>query len=138
MKYLKVIRYQNLILLALMQLILRFGFLNEQNCDLALTNFQYILLVVATLLIAAGGYVINDIFDQDTDAINKPEKVIIGKSIKESEAYKIFTSECRCNNCMTYFESDDDLIDGEDEDGAFKGCPKCNTDKYLMNLADLK
>ena len=49
MKYLKVIRYQNLILLALMQLILRFGFLNEQNCDLALTNFQYILLVVATL-----------------------------------------------------------------------------------------
>ncbi len=58
--------------------------------------------------------------------------------IKESEAYKIFTSECRCNNCMTYFESDDDLIDGEDEDGAFKGCPKCNTDKYLMNLANLK
>ena len=59
-------------------------------------------------------------------------------AIKDSEQYKIFTSECRCNNCMTYFESDDDLIDGEDEDGAFKGCPKCNTDKYLMNLANLK
>lgn len=59
-------------------------------------------------------------------------------AIKDSEQYKIFTSECRCNNCMTYFESDDDLIDGEDEDCEFKGCPKCNTDKYLMNLADLK
>lgn len=59
-------------------------------------------------------------------------------AIKDSEQYKIFTSECRCNNCMTYFESDDDLIDGEDEDCEFKGCPKCNTDKYLMSLADLK
>lgn len=105
MKYLKVIRYQNLILLALMQLILRFGFLNEQNCDLALTNFQYILLVVATLLIAAGGYVINDIFDQDTDAINKPEKVIIGKSIKESEAYNLYAGLTITGVCIGFYLS---------------------------------
>ena len=58
--------------------------------------------------------------------------------IKESEQYKIFTSECRCNNCMTYFESDDDLLDAEDEDGEFKACPECNTDAYLMDLSDLK
>lgn len=58
--------------------------------------------------------------------------------IKDSEQYKIFTSECVCNNCMTYFKSDDDLIDGEDEDGKFKGCPECNTDSYLMDLTSLK
>lgn len=90
MKYLQVVRYQNLLLVALMQMILRFGFLKEQNCSLALSNFQYVLLVLATLFIAAGGYVINDIFDQDTDAINKPEKVIIGKTIKESQAYNLY------------------------------------------------
>ena len=60
------------------------------------------------------------------------------EEIKESEQYKIFTSECRCNNCMTYFESEDDLHDAEDEDGEFKACPECNTDAYLMDLADLK
>jgi 4-hydroxybenzoate polyprenyltransferase len=105
MKYLKVIRYQNLILLALMQLILRFGFLNEQNCNLALNNFQYILLVLATLLIAAGGYVINDIFDQETDAINKPEKVIIGKSIKESEAYNLYAGFTITGVCIGFYLS---------------------------------
>ena len=36
------------------------------------------------------------------------------------------------------FKSDDDLIDGEDEDGKFKGCPECNTDSYLMDLTSLK
>lgn len=60
------------------------------------------------------------------------------KEIKDSEQYKIFTSECRCNNCMTYFASDDDLINIKDEDGKFKGCPECNTDAYLMDLTSLK
>lgn len=60
------------------------------------------------------------------------------KEIKDSEQYKIFTSECRCNNCMTYFVSDDDLINIKDEDGELKGCPKCNTDAYLMDLTSLK
>jgi 4-hydroxybenzoate polyprenyltransferase len=35
------------------------------------------LLILSTVLIAAAGYVINDIFDQDTD-LNKPHQVIIG------------------------------------------------------------
>ena len=60
------------------------------------------------------------------------------EEIRESEKYKISTSECRCNNCMTYFESDDDLEDMEDENGSLKGCPKCKTDSYLMNLSDNK
>jgi 4-hydroxybenzoate polyprenyltransferase len=35
-------------------------------------------------LIAAAGYVINDIFDQDTDAINKPNKSDCWKSITKA------------------------------------------------------
>lgn len=87
MKYLQLVRYQNLLLVALMQLIFRFGFLKLQNIPVALTDWQYGLLVLATVFIAAGGYIINDIFDQETDSDNKLEKVIIGKSISESKAY---------------------------------------------------
>lgn len=90
MKYLQLIRLPNLLLLALMQLTFRYGFLIHQDVPLALANWHYLLLVLATVLIAAAGYVINDIFDQDTDAINKPEKVIVGKSISEGRAYNIY------------------------------------------------
>jgi 4-hydroxybenzoate polyprenyltransferase len=87
MKYLKLIRYQNLLMLALMQLIFRYGFLKLQNIPLALTDWQYALLVLATVCIAAGGYIINNIFDVETDSENKPESVIIGKTISETQGY---------------------------------------------------
>jgi 4-hydroxybenzoate polyprenyltransferase len=90
MKYLKLIRYQNLLMLALMQLIFRYGFLELQNIPLALADWQYILLVLATVFIAAGGYIINNIFDVETDAENKPENVIVGKSISETKAYNLY------------------------------------------------
>ena len=92
MKYLKLIRYQNLLMLAFMQLIFRYGFLKLQNIPLALTDWQYGLLVLSTVLIAAAGYVINNIFDQDTDLENKPGMVVIGKSITESAAYNIYAT----------------------------------------------
>lgn len=87
---LNLIRYKNLLMLALMQIIFRYGFLKLQNIDLALADWQYGLLVLSTVLIAAAGYVINDIFDQDTDNENKPDKVIVGKSISENKAYNIY------------------------------------------------
>ncbi|WP_395052947.1 geranylgeranylglycerol-phosphate geranylgeranyltransferase [Flavobacterium sp.] len=90
MIFLKLIRFQNLLLLALMQLIFRFGYLELINIPLSLFYWQYALLVFSTLFIAAGGYVINDIFDIETDQINKPNKVIIGKFISEDLAYKIY------------------------------------------------
>jgi 4-hydroxybenzoate polyprenyltransferase len=90
MKYLKLIRYQNLLLLAFMQLIFRYGFLKFQDIFLSLADWQYGLLVVSTILIAAAGYIINDIMDQETDYENKPESVIVGKSISEKVAYNLY------------------------------------------------
>lgn len=92
MTFLKLIRYQNLLLLALMQLIFRFGYLELINIPLSLWYWQYALLIAATVLIAAGGYVINDIFDQETDLENHSNKTIIGNSITESKAYIIYAS----------------------------------------------
>jgi 4-hydroxybenzoate polyprenyltransferase len=79
-------------MLAFMQLIFRYGFLKWQNVPLSLADWQYCLLVLSTILIAAGGYVINDIFDQDTDSENKPSKTIIGKAISESMGYNIYVA----------------------------------------------
>ena len=49
------------------------------------------LLTVSTVLIAAGGYVINDYYDVKIDLINKPERVVIGKSITRRYALLIHT-----------------------------------------------
>lgn len=77
-------------MLAFMQVLFRYAFLKQQNIPLALADWQYGLLVLSTVLLAAAGYVINDIFDVATDSINKPSKVIIGKGISETKAYNIY------------------------------------------------
>jgi 4-hydroxybenzoate polyprenyltransferase len=46
----------------------------------------FILLVLGTMLIAAGGNVINDYFDTRIDRINKPGAVIVGRSVKRRVA----------------------------------------------------
>lgn len=89
-KYLQLIRYKNLLLIALMQLMIRYGFLVPQQGPLGLSQFSFVLLIIATLAVAAGGYIINDIFDQNTDAINKPHKRIVGVSVSESQAYSLY------------------------------------------------
>ncbi|RZJ71033.1 geranylgeranylglycerol-phosphate geranylgeranyltransferase [Flavobacterium sp.] len=90
MKYLKLIRVQNLLLLALMQLTVHFGFLRQQNLGLALSDLNACLLVLATVLVAAGGYVINNIMDVATDLENKPEQVVVGKGVSEAAAYNLY------------------------------------------------
>ena len=77
-------------MLAFMQLIFRYGFLKLQNVPLALADWQYVLLILATVCIAAGGYIINNIFDVETDTENKPENVIVGKFISETKAYNLY------------------------------------------------
>ncbi|MFY7957650.1 MAG: geranylgeranylglycerol-phosphate geranylgeranyltransferase, partial [Flavobacterium macrobrachii] len=87
---LKLIRFQNLLMIALMQCIIRYGFLKLQKVELALADWQFALLVLSTVFIAAGGYIINDIMDQETDSINRPNQVIVGRSISESMAYNLY------------------------------------------------
>lgn len=90
MKYLYLIRYKNLLLLAFMQLVILFGFLKMQDIPIALALWQYYLLIVSTICIAAGGYIINDIMDQEIDKSNKPNKTIVGITISESLAYNLY------------------------------------------------
>ena len=72
-----------------MQLLFCFGFLKFQNIDLALANWQYYLLILSTLLIASGGFIINTIFNQEIDLTNE-KKVSIGRIISEKKAFTIY------------------------------------------------
>lgn len=93
MNFLKLIRFQNLLMLAFMQIVFRFGFLIiATNGYFALSNFQFALLVLSTVCIAAAGYVINNIMDQENDAIAKPKSRIVGVTISESTAYNIYVA----------------------------------------------
>ncbi len=63
---------------------------NQLFVSTTLTHFQFLLLVLSTVCIAAGGYIINDIFDVEADAINKPNKQIIGKYLTEEKGYTYY------------------------------------------------
>ena len=92
-------------MIALMQLILLYGFLKLQNIDLALAIWQYYLLIVSTVCIAAGGYIINNIFDTNTDLDNKPDDVVVGKSISESLAYNLYVAFTLTGVCIGFYLS---------------------------------
>lgn len=83
--YLKIIRWPNLLIIILTQGLFRFcviePFYQLGAVAPALYFVEFVLLVLATVLIAAGGYVINDILDVEADRINKPSKLIAGNLI---------------------------------------------------------
>lgn len=105
-------------LLAFMQLLFRYGFLKFQHTIvLSLNDWQYGLLVLSTLLIAAAGYIINDIFDQETDYDNKKENVIVGQFITEKNAYNLYFTLNIIGVCIGYYLAN--VIDRPSFAGAF-------------------
>ena len=47
---------------------------------------NFLFLALSTIFIAAAGYIINDYFDIKIDSINKPGKVVLGKTIPSRRA----------------------------------------------------
>ncbi len=52
---------------------------------------RLLLLVLSTVLIAAGGYSINDYYDVKIDLINKPERVVVGKALSRRTVLLLHT-----------------------------------------------
>lgn len=93
MNLLKLIRIQNLLMIAFMQIVFRYGFLKDiTNNYLSLSDFQFALLVLSTVCIAAAGFIINNIMDQENDEIAKPASRIVGVSISEAKAYNYYVA----------------------------------------------
>lgn len=58
------------------------SFVANSFWDSSVFEFDFLLLVLSTVLIAAAGNIINDYFDVKADRINKPELLIIDKYLK--------------------------------------------------------
>ncbi len=86
--FLKLIRLKNLIIVGITQFLIKFFLINPFIDATALDNTLFCLFVFATLFITAAGYIINDIYDVETDKINKDDKRIIAKSINSRNAIR--------------------------------------------------
>lgn len=88
---LNLIRWKNLLLIALVQILIKYALLEPfEVVRFTLNDFGFGLLVLATLCIAAAGNVINDIYDVETDLVNHPDKVLIGNSVSEKKAFSLY------------------------------------------------
>jgi 4-hydroxybenzoate polyprenyltransferase len=86
--FLRLVRLPNLVMIAVTQVLFYFTLVQPFFLHSDIEVFSYFrgihfkLLIISSLLIAAGGNIINDYFDRNIDEINKPEKKIIDTLIK--------------------------------------------------------
>lgn len=89
----RLIRFNNLVMIAITQYLVRFciitPILHIKGLTSQMSEFWFAMLVLATVLLAAGGYAINDYFDTKTDAINRPKRVLVGKTFTRQFAIKL-------------------------------------------------
>lgn len=85
----KILRPVNLGIVALTMYALR-SVLWRDAVSLYLSDLEFALLVVSTVLVAASGYIINDIYDVEIDQLNKPEKTYIGTAISLKQAWVLY------------------------------------------------
>jgi 4-hydroxybenzoate polyprenyltransferase len=75
--FLRLTRAWNLFIIALSQYFTATMILGTEK----LFDPRLLILSCSTVLIAAGGYIINDYYDVKIDLVNKPDRVVIGKQI---------------------------------------------------------
>jgi 4-hydroxybenzoate polyprenyltransferase len=100
-EFLKLIRWYNLLIVILTMVLMRYAIIepllekinikllsiagNANTMELQMPWYDFLILVAATVFLAAGGYVINDYFDIKTDLINRG-KVTVGTKISRRQA----------------------------------------------------
>ncbi len=78
MGFFRLIRFKNLVILSLTQLLSVFYLTSTKHKEAFILSS---LLLFSCFLVAAAGYIINDYFDVKIDLINKPGKVVVGKQM---------------------------------------------------------
>ena len=82
-------RFWNLVIIAIAQYFAA-AFLLKIKQDV-IWDWRLFVFSLSTVLIAAAGYIINDYYDIKIDLINKPDRVVIGKSITRRYAILFHT-----------------------------------------------
>ncbi len=92
--YLQATRWVNLLYIFATLFLLRFcvvmPLFNLFGFEPTLNHIEYLLLAISTMSIAAGGYLINDYYDGKADAINKPDKLVVGYKITHPQTIRLY------------------------------------------------
>ncbi len=84
--FLRLVRWPNLVFIVLTQVLfyycIAFPVFKSYHSFPYLSQLNFWLIVIASVLIAGAGYIINDYFDLNIDSVNKPGKLVIEKVIK--------------------------------------------------------
>ena len=84
--FLKLIRLPNLLFILLTQSLFYHCIVLSHEpfsmMEILKSDMPFLLLLMSSLFISAGGYIINDYFDLHIDNVNKPDKVVVEKIVK--------------------------------------------------------
>lgn len=91
----RLIRFPNLVIIAFTLIIVRYLViipgLYAAGINPGISTIGFMLIVINSMLIAAGGYVLNDCFDVDIDLINRPNRQVIGNIVPRRQGMMIAT-----------------------------------------------
>lgn len=95
MAYIKLLRLPILVIIALTQLILHyFVTAHIVGMDYEMPTLELALIILSTVLIAAGGFVINDYYDMRIDEINHPLTRLVGNVIGRQDTMTLYIVLC--------------------------------------------
>jgi 4-hydroxybenzoate polyprenyltransferase len=84
--FLRLIRWPNLLFIALTQFLFVYCVMIPvfKNSTIVpnVRGWNFLLICISSVLIAAAGYIINDYFDLNIDEVNKPGKLVVDRVIK--------------------------------------------------------
>lgn len=91
--FLRLIRFPNLVILVGAQYLTALCLVgNWANWDDYILDPRLLVLAIATFLVAAAGYIINDYYDVKIDIVNRPDEVVVGKTFKRRWAMILHTT----------------------------------------------
>ena len=92
--FFRLIRLPNLLIVALTQVLLYHGVLLPTFKDAGLSPemgyLSFWMLCLATLIVTAAGYVVNEVYDQPGDVVNKPDRRVVGVHFSEKFSLRFY------------------------------------------------
>ncbi|MBR1878907.1 MAG: geranylgeranylglycerol-phosphate geranylgeranyltransferase [Paludibacteraceae bacterium] len=87
------VRWSNLLFIAALIYVMNYWVavpvLHQSAFSAVLPWYVLLLLALATMLIAGGGYVVNDYFDVKIDRINRPDQLIVTRTVSREGAMRL-------------------------------------------------
>ena len=80
------VRWPNLVIMLLCLTLVRACLVLPGQPWQAVFSWRFGVLALAALLVAAAGYVINDYYDVKIDAINRPDRLVVGRAVRRRSA----------------------------------------------------